>query len=296
MFDADFFGISPTEAQAMDPQQRLLLEVTWQALENAAIRPQSLNGEQVGVYIGTSTNDYGQLFAKYVSDKDFNVYYGSGNSSSVLPGRIAYILGLKGPAIACDTACSSSLVAVDLACKALANGEINLAIAGGVNLIFSPQNSIYFSKARLLSEDGHCKSFDSRADGYSRGEGCGAIIVKRLKDALKDNDRIICLIKSTAVNHNGDSSGLTAPSSSAQEQVIRQALEKADLKPRDIDVIEAHGIGTALGDPIEMEAISNIFSGRKLPLTISSVKTNIGHLDGAAGIAGMIKVILSLQK
>jgi thioester reductase-like protein len=295
LFDAPFFGINPKEAESMDPQQRLALEVTWQALEHAAINPQSLKGSSSGIYMGSSTNDYGYLFAKHVPDEQFNPYFCSGNSSSVIAGRIAYILGTQGPAIACDTSCSSSLVAVHLACKALVTGEVDLAIAGGVNLILSPHNSICFSKAHMLSEDGHCKTFDYRANGYARGEGCGVIIIKRLSDALKAKDNVICIIKSSVVNQDGASSGLTTPNPKAQEHVIKQALKNAKLRPNDIDVIEAHGTGTALGDPIEMEAISNVFRGRELPLHIGSVKTNMGHLEGAAGIAGMIKMILSLQ-
>jgi len=295
MFDANFFGISDIEAQSMDPQHRLLLEITWQALENAAINPQSLKGTSSGIYIGTSTNDYGNIFAKQMPEDKVNAYLGIGNSFSILAGRVAYILGTHGPAIGCDTSCSSSLVAMHLACKALIDGETDLSIAGGVNLILSPQNSIFFTKAKMLSEDGHCKSFDSRADGYSRGEGCGVVIIKRLNDALQANDRILCLIKGSAINQNGDSSGLTVPNPKAQQQVIRQALKNSNLTPKDIDVIEAHGTGIALGDSLEMEAIKCVFSNRDHPLTIGSVKTNIGHLESASGIAGIIKVILSLE-
>lgn len=295
MFDADFFGISDIEAHSMDPQHRLLLETIWQALENAAINPQSLRGSSSGIYIGTSTNDYGHIFAKKMPDDQFSAYFGTGNSPSVLTGRVAYLLGTNGPAIACDTSCSSSLVAVHLACKSLIEGETNLCIAGGVNLILSPQNSIFFTKTKLLAEDGHCKTFDARANGYSRGEGCGVVIIKRLNDALEAKDRILCLIKGSAVNQSSDSSGLIVPSPKAQEQVIRQALKNSTLTPSDIDVIEAHGTGTALGDAIEMEAIKSVFSNRDHPLTIGSVKTNIGHLESASGIAGMIKVILSLE-
>jgi len=295
MFDADFFGISPIEARSMDPQQRLILEVTWQALEHAAINPQRLKGTSTGVYIGTSTNDYGHIFARQMPDEEFNAYYGTGNSSSVTAGRVAYILGTHGPAIPFNASCSSSLVALHFACKALSEGETDLAIAGGVNLILSPQNSIVFSKAHMLSEDGHCKTFDARADGYSRGEGCGVVIIKRLNDALEANDRILCVIKGSAINQDGDSSALTAPNPQALQQVICQALKNSNLTPSDIDFIEAHGSATALGDSVEMEAIKRVFSNREHALTIGTVKTNIGHLESASGIAGLIKVILSLQ-
>lgn len=293
-FDAYFFGISPKEATSMDPQQRLLLEVTWQALENAAINPQFLKETNTSVFIGSCLNDY-QLVLNEQSKKELDAYMATGNSSSVMAGRIAYILGLQGPALSCDTACSSSLVAVHLACSALRRGETNLAIVGGVNLILSPNNSIIFSKANMLSEDGHCKPFDASADGYVRAEGCGVVIIKRLKDALRDRDIILSVIKGSAMNQDGASSGLTVPNISAQEQVIKLALNDASLDPADIDFIEAHGTGTALGDPIELKSINHVFKGRDSELIIGSVKANIGHLEGAAGIAGLIKTILSLQ-
>lgn len=294
-FDACFFGISPKEASSMDPQQRLLLEVMWQALENAAINPQALKETDASVYIGSSLNDYQLLLNKEKHEKNLDAYMATGNSSSVMAGRIAYILGLQGPALACDTACSSSLVAVHLACRALRNRETSLAIVGGVSLILTPNNSIIFSKANMLCEDGHCKTFDEKADGYVRGEGCGVVIIKRLSDALRDSDNILAVIKGTAINQDGASGGLTVPSVSAQEKVIRLALSDAMLAPKDIDLIEAHGTGTALGDPIEVQSISHVFKRRENDLVLGSAKVNIGHLEGAAGVAGLIKTILSLQ-
>jgi thioester reductase-like protein len=293
-FDAAFFGISPKEAKTMDPQQRLLLETTWKALENAAINPDTLKETNTGVFIGSCLNDY-QLILNKKPEKDINAYIATGNSASVMAGRIAYYLGTHGPAVACDTACSSSLVAVHLASNALRNNETNIAIVGGVNLLLSPQNFIVFTKAHMLSNDGHCKTFDENADGYVRGEGCGVIVLKRLSDAEKNNDNILAIIKGSAINQDGSSSGLTVPNMTAQEQVISAALRDANLEPEDIDLIETHGTGTKIGDPIETQAINKVFSGRQSPLMLSSVKTNIGHLEGAAGIAGLIKVVLSLQ-
>ena len=295
-FDAAFFGISPREAEYLDPQQRLLLEVTWEAIENARIQPSELRGTQTGVFVGICSNDYGDLLAQYSTDKDIEAYFGTGNAASTATGRISYTLGLQGPSIATDTACSSSLVAVHQACQSLRNGESNLAITGGVNLILSPALNINFSKAHMLSADGYCKTFDAAADGYVRGEGCGIIILKRLSDAERDKDPILAVIKGSAVNQDGASSGLTVPNGPAQEAVIKRALAQAKLTPDEIDYIEAHGTGTSLGDPIEINAIANVFSdNRQTPLTIGTVKTNIGHLEGAAGIAGLIKTILSLQ-
>jgi acyl transferase domain-containing protein/NADPH:quinone reductase-like Zn-dependent oxidoreductase/NAD(P)-dependent dehydrogenase (short-subunit alcohol dehydrogenase family)/acyl carrier protein len=294
-FDAFFFGISPKEASSMDPQQRLLLEVTWQALENAAINPQTLKDTDGSVYIGSCLNDYQLVLNKPGQEKNVDAYMATGNSSSVMAGRIAYILGLQGPALSCDTACSSSLVAIHLACNALRNRETNLAIVGGVNLILAPNNSIVFSKANMLCEDGHCKTFDEKADGYVRGEGCGVVIIKRLSDALSCHDTILGVIKGSAMNQDGASGGLTVPSIDAQAKVIKLALNDARLAPKDIDLIETHGTGTALGDPIEIQSISHVFKNRDNDLILGSAKVNIGHLEGAAGIAGLIKTILSLH-
>ena len=279
----------------MDPQQRLLLEVTWEALENAAIDPKTLKGSQTGVYLGICTNDYATLQMKYQSEADITAYMGTGNAASVAAGRVAYTLGAEGPAISVDTACSSSLVAVHLACQGLRNGESDCAIVGGINLILTPEATINFSKAHMMASDGYCKTFDAAADGYVRGEGCGIIILKRLADANRDGDPILALIKGSAINQDGASSGLTVPNGSAQESVMLKALHQAQLTADDIDYVEAHGTGTSLGDPIETRAIGEVLGNRQKPLLISSVKTYIGHLEASAGIAGLIKTVLSLQ-
>jgi myxalamid-type polyketide synthase MxaB len=297
MFDAQFFGISPREALSLDPQQRMLLELSWEALERAGTPPDRLFGSKTGVFVGISANDYGGILMEPGPDT-FDAYYGTGNSLSAAPGRISYSLGFTGPSLAVDTACSSSLVAIHLACESLRNGECDLALAAGVNLMLSPRSSIMFSRAHMLAHDGHCKTFDASADGYVRGEGCGVIVVKRLSRALADGDRIMAVIRGSAVNQDGPSGGLTVPNGPQQQAVVRQALESSGVQPSDIDFIEAHGTGTALGDPIEFGALAAVFArGRPAdrPLVIGSVKTNIGHLESAAGIAGVIKVILALQ-
>ncbi|MEI2579701.1 type I polyketide synthase [Scytonema sp. PRP1] len=292
-----FFGISPKEAVSLDPQQRLLLEVSWEALENAGLVPQQLTGSRTGVFIGICSNDYcHRAFSRDITEID--AYLATGNSHSVASGRLSYFLGLQGPSLSVDTACSSSLVAVHLACQNLRNEECDLALAGGVNLILSPETSVNFSKARMLAPDGHCKTFDMAADGFVRGEGCGVIVLKRLSDAVANKDNILALIRGSAVNQDGHTSGLTVPNGLSQQAVIRQALEKGGVKPAELSYIEAHGTGTSLGDPIEVEALDAVFGKERSqdqPLVIGSLKTNIGHLEAAAGIAGLIKVVLSLQ-
>nr|ATO58431.1 McyD [Phormidium sp. LP904e]QCQ67874.1 type I polyketide synthase [Phormidium sp. LP904c] len=293
-FDADFFGIIPREAVAIDPQQRLLLETAWEALESAGQNPQQLRNSQTGVFIGCMTQDYAQLS---YSPQTINAYTGSGTSVSVASGRLSYTLGLQGPSMTIDTACSSSLVAVNLAYNALRNGDCDLALAGGVNIIVTPIISLIESRARMLAPDGRCKTFDESANGMVRGEGCGIIVLKRLSQALKNGDRILAKIYGAAVNHDGPSSGLTVPNGKAQEKLLYHALKTANLQPEEIDYIEAHGTGTAIGDPIELESIAAVFGKRSSnqPLVIGSVKTNLGHLEGAAGIAGLIKTVLALQ-
>lgn len=293
-FDALFFGISPREAQRIDPQQRILAEVSWEALEDAGIDPSTLAGSSSGVFVGISSNDFGRILA---DSSDIDVYDGTGNAFSISANRLSYLFDIHGPSIAIDTACSSSLVSVHLASESLRRGECNLAIAGGVNLILSPELTIIFSQARMMSPTGRCKTFDSSADGYVRGEGCGMIVLKRLSDAIGNGDQILAVIKASAVNQDGHSNGLTAPNPIAQQAVIQTALEKANVKPEQINYIEAHGTGTSLGDPIEVKALSEVFcKGRNshTPLKIGSVKTNIGHLESAAGVAGIIKVVLML--
>jgi len=295
-FDPLFFGILPREAISLDPQQRLLLEVSWEALENAGIMPSTLKGTQTGVFMGIGSDDYAKWQVK--NHLLIDTYTGSGNAACFASGRLSYLLGLQGPSIAIDTACSTSLVAIHLACQSLRNGESNLALAGGVSLMLSPESTLYLCKTKALSPDGRCKTFDKEANGYVRGEGCGVVILKRLSDAIADNDPILAVIRGSAVNQDGPSSGLTVPNVTAQQAVIRQALENGKVSPEQISYFEAHGTGTALGDPIEVRGIHEIFAqGRSQdnPLMIGSVKTNIGHLETAAGMASLLKVILSLQ-
>ncbi len=296
-FDADFFGISPREAVSLDPQQRLLLEVSWEAMEYGGMVPSEWMSRPVGIFAGVSSNDYSQ----YLSDRsetDIDAYLATGNSHSVVAGRLSYSLGFTGPSIAVDTACSSSLVAVHLACQSLRSRECEVALAGGVNRILAPEFSINFSKAHMLSPDGRCKTFDAAADGFSRGEGCGVVVLKRLSDAVANGDNILALVRGSAVNQDGRSGGLTVPNGPSQQAVIRQALANAKVQPAQVSYIEAHGTGTALGDPIEVGALGAVFGeshSARNPLKIGSVKTNIGHLEAAAGIAGLIKVVLSMQ-
>ena len=296
LFDPEFFGISPREANSLDPQQRFLLEVTWEALERAGINPQQLKNTQTGVFLGIGQNDYADL--SFSQLENISPYDGTGNGFCFAAGRLSYFLGLQGPSMAIDTACSSSLVAVHEACQSLRQGESNLALAGGVQLILSPQMTTALSRLKALSPDGRCKTFDAAADGYGRGEGCGIVVLKRLSDAVKDGDPISAVIRGSAVNHDGSSSALTVPNKLAQEKLIQQALKAAKVEPSQVGYVEAHGTGTSLGDPMEVRALASVFEqghNQEHPLMIGSVKTNIGHLEAAAGIAGLIKVVLQLQ-
>ncbi|TGO03690.1 hypothetical protein PN36_02185 [Candidatus Thiomargarita nelsonii] len=296
-FDPQFFGITPREAESMDPQQRLLLEVSWEALENAGLAAEQLAGSQTGVFIGISSNDYIRL--QTASGTGLDAYAGTGTTQCIAANRLSYQLDLHGPSWAMDTACSSSLVAIHHACQSLRQGESELALAGAVNLILSPELSIIFSAANMLSPDGRCKTFDADANGYVRGEGCGILVLKCLSDATRDGDNIVALIKGSAVNQDGRSNGLTAPNSLAQQAVIRQALANAGVAASQINYVEAHGTGTSLGDPIELNALKEVLMSDRSPeqpCYIGSVKTNIGHLEAAAGIAGLIKVVLSIQQ
>ncbi|MBV9688914.1 MAG: AMP-binding protein [Ktedonobacteraceae bacterium] len=295
-FDAGFFRISPREAAHMDPQQRLLLEVAWEALENAGQAPDKLAGSQTGVFVGISGDDYARLQFSDLSLID--AYAGTGNAHSIAANRLSYVLDLRGPSVAVDTACSSSLVTVHLACQSLRNGECDLAVAGGVNLILTPELTITFSQARMMSSAGRCKTFDEDADGYVRSEGCGIVILKPLSAALRDGDTILALIRGSAVNQDGRSNGMTAPNGLAQEAVIRQALLNAEVAPQEISYVETHGSSTPLGDPIEVASLKAVLMQQRSQdqlCVLSSVKTNIGHLESAAGIAGLIKVVLCLQ-
>ena len=292
-FDPLFFGIAPREAMSMDPQQRLLLECSWEALERAGYAPDRLP-PQTGVFVGISENDYGKL-ALPPNTVDAN-YEGSGNSFCFAAGRLSYVLGVHGPSLTVDTACSSSLVAIHLAVQSLRNDECEVALAGGAQINLAPETYVLISKLRALAPDGRCKTFDAAADGFGRGEGCGLVVLKRLSRALADGNPIIALIRGSAMNHDGSSSGLTVPNKIAQELLIRQALQNARVEPTAVSYVEAHGTGTVLGDPIELRAIDAVYSqGRTTPLLIGSAKTNIGHLEAAAGVAGLMKVALALH-
>ncbi len=297
-FNPEFFGISAREASSLDPQQRLLLEVSWEALENANQAADQLLNSSTGVFVGICTNDYNRLIWDKEDMTSIDAFSATGNVLSVAAGRLSYTLGLKGPSLAVDTACSSSLVSVHLACQNLRNRECSLALAAGVNLLLAPDSTIAFSKTRMLAPDGRCKTFDATASGYVRGEGCGVIVLKRLSDALADKDNILALIRGSAVNHNGHSSSLIAFNGPSQQAVIRKALETARVEPAQVGYVEVQGTGSSLGEPIEVEALGAVFGKNRppdQPLVIGSVKTNIGHLEAASGIASLIKVVLALQ-
>ena len=296
-FDADFFGISPREAAHLDPQQRLLLEVAWEALENAGESPADLMGAPCGVFVGISTFDHAaSRFGRWKID-DIDAYFVTGGFPSMASGRLSYVLGFTGPSLSVDTACSSSLTAVHLACRSLRQRECRLALAGGVNVMLEPQIGVAFSRIGMLSPTGRCKTFDASADGYVRGEGCGVLVLKRLSDALADGDPVWAVIRGSAVNQDGRSAGLTVPNGPSQERVIRDALRQAGASPADVGYLEAHGTGTPLGDPVEMGALGNVFGERNdsSPLWVGSIKTNLGHLEAAAGVAGLVKAILVLK-
>ncbi|NUO79483.1 type I polyketide synthase, partial [candidate division KSB1 bacterium] len=297
-FDPQFFGMAPREAASLDPQQRMLLEVAWEAFENAGYAPNKLAGSPTGVFVGFSNHD----FANYLRDENgatgIDPYSGTGGAACIAVGRISYVLGLNGPNFAVDTACSSSLVAIHTAVQNLRSGKTDLALAGGVNLLLIPDPNIYLSRMRALSRDGRCKTFDASADGYGRGEGCALIVLKRLSEAQRDGDHILALIRGSAINHDGKSSGLTVPNAHAQQAVIRAALADAGIDPLHVSYLEAHGTGTPLGDPIEIRAAAAaLCKGRshESPLLVGSAKTNFAHLEAAAGITGLLKVVLALQ-
>jgi len=297
-FDAQFFGITPREARAMDPQQRLLLEVAWEALEHAGVAADRLAGCPAGVFVGVGQFDYARGCLHRDDASKIDAYDGTGNLLSFAAGRVSYLLGLQGPSLVVDTACSSSLVAVHLACQSLRAKECELALAAGVHLVLGPEVTLFLSRAGALAPDGRCKTFDAAADGYGRGEGCGVVVLKRLSDAAAVGDTILAVLRGSAINHDGASSGFTVPNGRAQEAVIREALANADVASRQVQYVEAHGTGTALGDPMEVHALAAALAtgrDRRDPLLIGSVKSQIGHLEAAAGIAGLIKVVLALQ-
>ena len=301
LFDAEFFRISPVEAQLMDPQQRMMLETCWEALEDAGINPDSLKGSSTGIYVGISNNDYRGLILEtsQTSEPAASLYSVSGTSLNVVAGRVSYALGFSGPAMAVDTACSSSLVALHQAVVCLQQGEADLALAGGVQAILSGRLTELRGNAGMLSPDGQCKAFDASANGFVRGEGCGMLVLKRLSAAQAGADRIWGLIRGSAVNQDGASPGLTVPNGSAQEQVIEDALARAEIAAASVDYLEAHGTGTEVGDPIEVKAAATTYGRERdidRPLLIGSVKTNIGHLEPAAGVAGVIKAVLAMKQ
>ncbi|CKO05707.1 phenolpthiocerol synthesis type-I polyketide synthase PPSB [Mycobacterium tuberculosis] len=293
-FDAEFFGITPREAAAMDPQQRMLLEVAWEALEHAGIPPDSLGGTRTAVMMGVYFNEYQSMLA--ASPQNVDAYSGTGNAHSITVGRISYLLGLRGPAVAVDTACSSSLVAVHLACQSLRLRETDLALAGGVSITLRPETQIAISAWGLLSPQGRCAAFDAAADGFVRGEGAGVVVLKRLTDAVRDGDQVLAVVRGSAVNQDGRSNGVTAPNTAAQCDVIADALRSGDVAPDSVNYVEAHGTGTVLGDPIEFEALAATYGHGGDACALGAGKTNIGHLEAAAGIAGVIKATLAVQR
>jgi polyketide synthase PksL len=301
-FDASFFHISPREAELMDPQQRMFLQIVWKTIEDAGYSPESLTQQNPGLFVGVFSNDYAELLQKNGIE---DAYFSTGTTHSILANRVSYLLNFHGPSVAIDSACSSSLVAIHQAVQAIHNGDCSVAIAGGVNALLAPSNYISAGAAGMLSKDGLCKTFDKDANGYVRSEGCAAILLKPLKDALADGDHIYGVIKGTAVNHGGHINSLTAPNPNAQANVIMRACQRADVPIETINYIETHGTGTSLGDPIEINGLKNAFlhlaeeqGHKKLPIqycALGAVKTHIGHLESAAGIAGVVKVLLSMQ-
>lgn len=292
-FDPSFFRIAPKEAVSIDPQQRLLLEVSWSALENAAISADQVQGSQTGVFIGIAAVDYWhQLLSR--NNAKIDAYLTTGNTHSLASGRISHFFNFTGASISLDTACSSSLVAVHLAIKSLRDRECNMALAGGVNRLISPKISLNFAQAKMLSPDGRCKTFDESANGFVRSEGCGIVVLKRLRDAIADRDNIRAILLGSATNQDGRTSSITTPSSLSQQAVIQQALVNSKVAASQVSYLETHGTGTALGDAIELEALSQVFKDNE-ELILGAVKTNVGHLESAAGIVSLIKTVLVLE-
>ena len=296
-FDARFFGITPREAHLMDPQQRLLLEVAWEALDHSGIPAPMLQGSSTGVYVGLSSLEYGMLTT--ADPSGVTEWTSTGAAGSIAANRLSYMFDLHGPSVTVDTACSSSLVAVHQACRALRSGECDTALAAGVNLLLSPMVTVGFDQAGVLAPNGRCRPFDAAAEGIVRGEGCGVVVLMRVDDALRNGHRVLALIRGSAVNSDGRSAGLVAPNPVAQQALLRAALLDAGVDAATVDYVETHGTGTLLGDPIEAGALSAVLGRQRpadRPLLIGSVKSNLGHLEGAAGIAGLIKTVLSLRR
>ncbi|MFE4974241.1 type I polyketide synthase, partial [Kitasatospora sp. NPDC056651] len=296
-FDAAFFGISPREAAAMDPQQRLVLELGWEALEDAGVVPAAVRDTRTGVFIGAIGDDYATLLRRGGAGA-IGRHTLTGLQRGIIANRVSYTLGLHGPSVAVDTVQSSSLVAVHMACESLRRGESTMALAGGVSLILDPESAVSAAKFGGLSPDGRCYTFDARANGYARGEGGGLVLLKPLADALRDGDRVYCVIRGSAVNNDGSTDGLTVPSASAQEEVLRLARRNAGVHAGDLQYVELHGTGTPVGDPVEATALGAALGSerdKRSPLLVGSAKTNVGHLEGAAGIVGLLKVALSIS-
>ncbi|HEU4534077.1 MAG TPA: type I polyketide synthase, partial [Polyangiaceae bacterium] len=296
-FEPAFFDLSPREAAAVDPQQRLLLEVAYHALEDAGLTPERLRGGRGGVFVGVCNTDFQHVTFEHIDRAD--THSATGVLTCVLSGRVSYAFDLRGPSVPVDTGCSASLVAVHLACQSLRAGESDVALAGGVNLLLSPLSNVLIARLQALSPDGRCKTLDAGANGFARGEGCGVVVLKRLSDALADGDRVYAVIRGSAVNQDGKSSGLTAPNVLAQQAVIRQALENAGVAPAEVGFVEMHGTGTPLGDPIEYEALREVYGAPRpdgSPCALGAVKTNVGHTESAAGVAGLIKAVLTLRR
>ena len=296
-FDAEFFGISPREASLMDPQQRLLLEVTWEALEQAGIPPRELAGTDTGVFVGVCTGDYGALMLEDLAS--IEAWTGIGAATCAVANRISHSFDLRGPSVAVDTACSASLVALHLASQSLRNGECDVAIVGGVNLVVTPGQTLTLGAAGALAPDGRSKAFDAAADGYGRGEGCGVVVLRRLSSAQRDGDPVLALVRGSSVKQDGRTNGIMAPSGQAQAHVMQRACAHAGIDPATVDFVEAHGTGTRLGDPMEAEALAAVYGSARpddAPCLIGSVKSNIGHLEGAAGVASVIKTVLALRR
>ena len=295
--DSAFFRISPREAASLDPQQRLLLEVGWEALEQAGFDPTALRESPTGVFVGVGPNEYAERLQDSADDA-VGLYRATGSSLSFTAGRLSFVLGLHGPSLAVDTACSSSLVALHLGCQSLRQGECDRTLVGAVNVLLSPRSFVALSRLRALAPDGRCKTFSASADGYARAEGCAVVVLKRLRDAQRDGDRILAVIRGTAINHDGPSSGLTVPNGPAQQALLRQALAQAGVAPAEVDFVECHGTGTALGDPIEVQALGAVYGQDRpaeRPLVLGAAKANLGHLEPASGLAGLLKVVLALQ-
>jgi 6-methylsalicylic acid synthase len=295
-FDAEFFGVSPREAELMDPQQRLALEVSWEALEHAGVPPRSLAGSDTAVLMGVNSDDYGKLIMEDLPG--IEAWTGIGTSLCGIANRVSHLLDLRGPSVALDAACAASLVAVHQACQMMRAGETSLALAGGVSALIGPGLTRVLDEAGATAPDGRCKTFDAAADGYGRGEGAGVVVLKRLADAVRDGDRVLAVVRGGAVAQDGRTVGIMSPNGDAQADMFRRACESAAVSPASVGFIEAHGTGTPTGDPTEVRALSSVYgAGRSAdaPCRIGSVKPNTGHLEGGAGVVGLIKAALALH-